>query len=115
MTTIRQSLRDALIIAVDDNDPLPRTDISTALAALVADMEANSQSVDASAVSANVVADAGNNGDAVVVVSTKRADGRVQELLLAEDIRLLVVSDSSPANASISARGGSTGHESTCC
>lgn len=86
LSTLQQIARDVLVKFVNDDATLDNPDLPDALTELIDQMVANSESVDASTVAATVAADAGNTGDGVIVVSTKRGDGRTQENLLAETI-----------------------------
>lgn len=83
-----------VIELADDDVTLVSKDIATALEELISQMEDNSDSVDASTVSASASADAGNTGDAKVVVSVKRKDGLNNELVFAETMELECTSDS---------------------
>lgn len=86
MNALRSFCSDLLIKMVNDDNPQPNDTFLTALNELIKQMEDNSESVDASTVTASVSADAGNTGDGVVIASIKRGDGRNQENMLAEDI-----------------------------
>lgn len=100
--------RQYLIEVVHDDNPLPSKTLELAMQELIDQMIANSESVDASAVGATVTADGSNTGSGVVVVSTKRGDGLVNENIIAEDIE--VEATSNGPSASLRCRGeASTG------
>jgi len=101
---MRQSMQAVLIQTVAEDANLPREDLESALAELVRQMEAEGESVDASTVSVSASAIAGH-GDGVLVASAKRADGRFQENMLAETIRLECTADDTPKTAVFAARG----------
>lgn len=100
-----QSYVGQLLIEMADADAsLSSRTLETALRELIRQMIANSQSVDASAVTV-VVTPGTNTGDGVIIVSKKRGDGLVQENAYAETINAVVVSDGSPRSASITFTG----------
>lgn len=105
MAAARTAAANTIIETLQADAALDAKDIGTALVALCRQMVTASESVDASTAAASVAADGANNGDGVMVVSIKRADGKNQENALAETIRCLVTGDSSPANASITCTG----------
>lgn len=67
---------------------------SAALVELIRQMTADAESVDQCTVSASAAALGSNVGDGVVVLTTKRGDGLVQENMVAEVLRLAVTRDS---------------------
>lgn len=80
--------RELIIKLVDDDDPLPAKTIEAALAELIEQMVAESESVDAAGtVSATVTAGSGNQTDAVLYASAKLANGRTAERAFAETLR----------------------------
>ena len=79
--------------------------VEGALIALVRQMTAATESVDASTAAATAAVNAGNNGDGVMVVSVKRADGKNQETAFVETIACLVTGDDTPATATITCTG----------
>lgn len=95
--------QNLLIELVEDDNPQPDRQLVTTLEELIRQMEAASASVDASAITAAVAADGDNAGDGVIVLSTKRGDGLVQEHALAETIE--VEATSSGLTASLSFLG----------
>lgn len=90
--TLRQFSQDLLIQLADADNPLPAPTLQAALEELIAQMLAGSESVDASAVTASV-STGSNTGNGVLLVSTKRGDGLVQENLLAEVVNVEATSD----------------------
>lgn len=90
---------------VKDDNPQADTSLTTALKELIRQMSATADDVDASTVGASVAAGAGNNGNGVVVYSTKRGDGLVNENILAEDIVLECSNDSTEGAESFNCRG----------
>lgn len=104
MTTLRDSMGNVIIETMDADTPLDRRDLTTALAELIRQMVAGSESVDASTVAATAGAITGN-GDGVLVASAKRADGKNNENLLAETILLSCTSATPPETAVFSAAG----------
>lgn len=94
-----------LIEMVDADTRLSSRTLPAALAELIRQMIANSQSVDASTVTSTIAAGGSNNGDGKLVASKKRGDGLVQENALAEVINAKVTSDGSPETATITFAG----------
>lgn len=88
---------NTLIEMVNDDNPLVEKSLEASLIELDAQMVANSDSVDASTTSASVTygrADGSSNvGDDHLVVSVYRTDGRLNELVIAEDIVVDCTSD----------------------
>jgi hypothetical protein len=70
----------------DDNPQLSSSDLKTNLKEFIRQMQADSQTVDASVPAATATAGASNNGNGKLVVSVKRGDGLVNENILAETI-----------------------------
>lgn len=97
--------RQLLIEMADADTPLPAKTLTEALKELIRQMLDNSASVDASSVTVAATAGGSNNGDGVLIVSKKRGDGLVQENALAETIAVKVISDASPANATLQFSG----------
>jgi hypothetical protein len=93
-STLGSLAADVVVRTVQDERRLADDSLGTALAFLVADMEANSESVKASVPAASVTAGASNIGDTKLVVSVKRNDGRDCENAFPETLSASVVSDS---------------------
>lgn len=102
--TIRQSATDYLIQMFQADANLDRQDLTTALQVLIRQMVGTADSVDANEPTASAGAIVGT-GDGVLVVSAKRADGKTQENLLPETIRITCTGDSTPSQASFTAKG----------
>lgn len=98
MSALQSGATNLIVEMMNDDTALPSKDITTALALLIAQMVAGPQSVDASTVSASASAITGN-GNGVLVVSAKRADGLANENLFAETITLQCTNDASPERA----------------
>ena len=82
-----QSPVDTILIeTVDADNPLPSKETDEAIDELIRQMEAGSESLDASAVSATPSYGGGNTGTGKMVVSVKRGDGKTNEHCYAEDI-----------------------------
>lgn len=94
-----------LIEMVDADSPMPQKTAPVALAELIRQMLASSDSVDASAVTVAITPGGSNIGDGRIVLSTKRGDGRAQENMLGESLAVTVANASSPATASLSITG----------
>jgi len=84
-TELQRFAQQFLIEFVHADAPLPQKTLANALAALVARMRDDSESVDASAVTVAATAGA-NTGDGVLIVSAKRGDGRAIETAFAETL-----------------------------
>lgn len=69
-------------------------EINNALIELIRQMTADGQNVDECTVSASSAALSTNVGDGVVVLSTKRGDGLIQQNIVAEEARMQVTNDS---------------------
>ena len=91
--------QNLLIEMAQASAPLTNKSLGAALTILIAQMKSASESVDASTVTITATAGGSNTGDGRFVVSTKRADGLVQENSLVETITATVTSDTTPANA----------------
>lgn len=96
---LRTLARSTLIQMVDDDTTLESKSVSNAMAALIEQMEDDSDSVDASATAASSAAGASNNGDGVVAVTVKGGDGVAREYLFAETIAVKCTSDSQTGSA----------------
>lgn len=91
-SSLQQFCRQFLIDTVNRDVTLPRPELSLALAELIRQMVANSESVDASTVSAAVTPGGSNLGNGVVLTSIRRGDGLVQENLIGETISVRAAS-----------------------
>lgn len=102
--SIRQSCTDYLIEMFQADANLDRKDLTTALQTLIRQMVTDVASVDANepTVSAGTIV---GTGDGVLVASAKRADGKTQENLLPETVRITCTGDTTPSQASFSAKG----------
>lgn len=85
--------QDYVTAVVHDDVSLTSKSFRTALTELIAQMVANSESVDASAVTATAAAVGSPAGDGVVVVTERRGDGRTQEHSIAEVLTLQAAAD----------------------
>jgi hypothetical protein len=103
-SSIRQSNTDYLIEMFQADANLDRKDLTTALQTLIRQMVTDGASVDANEPTASAGAIVGT-GDGVLVVSAKRADGKTQENLLPETIRITCTGDTTPSQASFTAKG----------
>ena len=104
ISSIQTTLSNAIIETVDADSPLSSKTITPALTELIQQMIGTGDDVDASTVGATASAITGN-GDGVLVVSTKRADGRVNEYIYDEIITVECTSDTTPATATFTATG----------
>jgi hypothetical protein len=93
------SLASTTVVEMVREDVPSVQTLNAALAELVAQMVAGSESVDVCAVAASAAAFAGNTGDGAVVLTTKRGDGLVQENLTAESARLVCSGDAQSRTA----------------
>lgn len=93
MTLLRTFCRDYLIEIVHDDVSLQNKTFQAALAELIAQMEDNSESVDASTVTVTPAAVGSPDGNGLVVVTEKRGDGLVNEHSYAETITLEAATD----------------------
>lgn len=88
-SSLAASVRALLVQRVIADNPQLDQDEQTALDELVRQMQADGQSVDASAVSVTITAASGNTGNGVVVFSHRRPDGLVNEHAYGEDLTLI--------------------------
>lgn len=92
---------DTLIRMVRADSPAFAGSISDALALLVAQMKTAAASVQVQAVTASTAALSTNSGDGVIVVSTKRGDGLVQELTYPEISPIVCTADAQTGGATV--------------
>lgn len=88
-------MKSLLIAYVEADNPQEDTKLETYLIEFIAQMVANSKTVDASTVAVTITADADNAGDAAIVATTKRGDGATNEHWIGEDIIAEVTADGS--------------------
>jgi len=86
MSWAQQSAEKLMIQTVKDDNPQFSSDLKTAVKEFIRQMQGASQTVDASVVSLAITPAGTNNGNGVLVGSTKRGDGLVNENILAETI-----------------------------
>lgn len=101
---IRQANTDYLIEMFQADANLDKKDLQTALQTLIRQMVGTADSVDANEPTATAGSIVGT-GDGVLVVSAKRADGKVNENILPETIRITCTGDTNPRQASFTAKG----------
>lgn len=101
---VKTSLQQVLIETVDADTSLPTKDLTNAIAELIKQMNTAVDSVDASTVSTTASAITGN-GNGVLVASAKRPDGKFNENMYAETIKLICTDDTSPSTATFTAYG----------
>lgn len=95
LTAIRQIAQNTLIEMVHADTPLASKSVANAMTVLIQQMVANSDDVNASAVSAGAQASVGSpTGTPSIVVSLLRTDGRTREYAIPETIRFACTSDS---------------------
>ncbi len=104
---IRGACQVILIGMVQNDSPAPAATLLASLSYLIDQMETDGTYVDANAVSLTVTADSDNLGDAAILTTTRRGDGRPLENLLGETIAATVISDSSPTNPTLRFTGES--------
>ena len=104
MTSVRDSMSNVLIETYQADANLDKKDLTTALRALIRQMVTDVETVDAGTVAATAGTIVGT-GDGVLVASAKRADGKFNENLLAETIRLTCTADTTPSKATFLAVG----------
>lgn len=90
--------RQYLIETVRADNPQANQSLSTALAELIRQMRAGSQTVDASTPAISVAYGSANAGSGKIITSIKRSDGLVQENILAETITGTAQSSSGTAS-----------------
>lgn len=103
--SLAQSLQNycqqLLIEMADADTPLAAKTLENALALLIDQMRANSQSVDASTVSESVTVGASNIGNGRIVFTSKRAGGLQQENQIPETITATVATSVNPGAATL--------------
>lgn len=104
-TVIRQSVRNLLVQMINDDKPQPSLTVSDAIEQLITQMLANSEDVDKSVVACTPSYGGSNVGDGVIVCSTKRGDGKINEHILAELIEGTVTSTSTDGTGTIELKG----------
>ena len=104
VSSIQATLSNVIIETVDADNSLDSKTIGPALTELIRQMTASGDDVDASTAAASASAITGN-GDGVLVVSAKRADGRANEYLIAETMTAECTDDTTPATATFTIRG----------
>lgn len=97
--------RQLIILTVNDDNQQPSNSIADATDELIRQMEANTESLDASTPGASASYDGGNVGDGTIVSSVKRADGRAAMFVLAEDIVFEVTAIGTGGAATMSISG----------
>lgn len=88
---IQQAVQELILRTVLADSPNVAT-LEQAIVELIRQFEEQTESFDASTVGSSVSYDAGNTGDGVAIVSTKRADGKNCILAFAESIKATVAS-----------------------
>lgn len=100
-SAVRDPIRRLLVEVVKADNQQPTDSLDDAIAELIRQMIASGDDVDAGSVSITPT----QAGDGIIVTSTKRPDGRVNELMLAEDILVSVLSVKENNEATLQLRG----------
>lgn len=90
-----------VIKMVNDDNRQPLDDIDTALVELIRQMNAGTETVDASTPGISTSPDASNNGDGLVLSAVENGKGETLENVLAEDVVLDCTSDSQPGRGNL--------------
>lgn len=93
-STLQQFAQNYVIAVCAQDKTQPDGTLKTALQYIITQMLATAQTIDRSAVSLVITAGASNGGNGVIVTSTKRGDGLVQENTLSESIAVTCLSTS---------------------
>jgi hypothetical protein len=93
MQSLKTIAQDYLLTVFHEDAPFANPSVDNALLRLIAQMEADSDSVDASTVSIAVAAGGSNVGNAVLVATVKRGDGLSQMHALAEVLTATALTD----------------------
>lgn len=99
-TLVQTPVKNLATLTVRDDAPFAST-LELVLAEWIRQMEAEGESLDASTPGASASYGSGNAGDGAVILSTKRADGRQAEFILAESIECLAAVTSTGATFTI--------------
>lgn len=94
LAVLQPVAQQALLDAVKADQPSQARTVPLAIAELIRQMDANAKSVKACTIGLTPTALSGNTGTGVLVTSTKRGDGLVQQNTIAETGRLSCVADS---------------------
>lgn len=105
LSTLKDAAQQLLIRMVDDDDALPSQTVSDALDRLIKQMEDNSDSVDASAPSISVSADANNTGNGKVIYATKNGKGKTLENMKPEDFIVKITNSSNTGSETGNIKG----------
>ena len=98
LTTLAQNTLTRMVAA---SSPATARNYQSALVELIRQMTVDAESVAACTVGASAVALTGNTGSGVVVLTTRRGDGRTQDNITAETLRLACVADSYTGGATV--------------
>lgn len=102
-STLQQFARSFAIAMVAQDKDQPDSTLSTALKYIIAQMKAQAQTLNKSTINCAVTPAVANSGNGVILTSTKRGDGLVQENCLSES--LAVTSFNTSLTASLQFRG----------
>ncbi len=92
--TLRPVAEQTLLEIVKADQPSQARSVAMAITELIRQMKADSKSVKSCTIGLTPTALSGNTGTGVLVTSTKRGDGLIQQNTIAETARLSCVSDS---------------------
>lgn len=99
-----QAAAETVIAMFEADAPLPEQTLDEALAALIRQMKTDGDYVDPNTVAASVT-QTSLTGTGVVVVTTKRGDGSINQNLIAETSRIRVEDNTTAGSESLSIRG----------
>lgn len=92
MSVLQQFAQNFVIALAAQDKTQPDSTLTTALSYVIAQMKAQGQTLNASTLSCSIAATTTNTGNGVVLLSTKRGDGLVQENALSESIAVTCIS-----------------------
>lgn len=108
MTQLQRVAAAVIVQVVNADNPQANTQLTTALAEMLAQMKDQNETVDACTVSVSI-ADVGSPaGDGVFVLSKKRGDGLVAENIIAESLKIECTADGPNATLRVSSDASTT-------
>lgn len=100
MPTIQTDAISTIQSMVHDDYPALAITLTSSITELIEQMRTNSESVQECTITATATAISGSTGTGVIVVSTKRGDGLIEQNTIAEKIKILCTSDAQSGGAS---------------
>ena len=105
LSAVRTAAQNTLIEMVYADNPQPNRNVADSLDELIRQMKSSADDVNASAPTESVVADAGNDGDGVLIASVTNGKGELMENVYAESVLVKISTNTTAGSETATCKG----------